>query len=265
MNIAVDAAREAGQVILRHAERMDRVKIGEKARNDLVTDVDQMAEEAIIAVIKEAYPEHDILAEESGVSKTSEQASKVRWIIDPIDGTTNFVHGIPVYCTSIAIQVDNKLTHAVIYDPNRNELFTASRGKGAQKDGKRIRVSDTPRLGQALLATGFPYSEMNNLNPWLKSFTALLPRARGIRRAGSAALDLAWVACGRYDAFWELGLKPWDIAAGLLLVKEAGGLVSDNDGKQNQLQSGHIVASNYHLRDRFFAQVHEHCKSENLK
>jgi myo-inositol-1(or 4)-monophosphatase len=264
LTIAVEAAREAGQVILRHAERMDRIKVSEKARNDLVTDVDRMAEDCIIGAIQEAYPTHDILAEESGTTMAGDAADRVRWIIDPLDGTTNFVHSIPIYCVSIAIEVAGKLSHAVVFDPNRNELFTASRGKGAYCDGRRIRVSKTQRLGQALLATGFPYSEMDNLSPWMRSFQAILPRARGVRRAGSAALDLAYVASGRYDGFWELGLKPWDMAAGLLLVREAGGLVSDNDGTQNSLENGHVIASNYNIRDRFFGIINKHCSTDKL-
>jgi myo-inositol-1(or 4)-monophosphatase len=264
LTIAVDAAREAGQVILRHAERMDRIKVSEKARNDLVTDVDRMAEDCIIGAIQEAYPTHDILAEESGTTMAGDSADRIRWIIDPLDGTTNFVHSIPIYCVSIAIEVAGKITHAVVFDPNRNELFTASRGKGAYCDGRRIRVSKTQRLGQAVFATGFPYSEMDNLSPWMRSFQAILPRARGVRRAGSAALDLAYVASGRYDGFWELGLKPWDIAAGLLLVREAGGLVSDNDGTQNSLENGHVIASNYNLRDRFFGIINSHCSTDKL-
>ena len=264
LTIAVDAARQAGQIILRHAERMDRIKIGEKSRNNLVTDVDRMAEDCIIGAIQEAYPKHDIFAEESGISLAGDAAGKTRWIIDPLDGTTNFVHGIPVYCVSIAVEVDGKLTHAVVFDPNRNELFTASRGKGAHCDGRRIRVSSTQRLGQAVFATGFPYSKMDNLSPWMRSFQAIVPRARGVRRAGSAALDLAYVACGRYDGFWELDLKAWDIAAGILLVREAGGLVSDNDGTQKSLETGHVIASNYNLRDRFFGIINTHCKSDKL-
>jgi myo-inositol-1(or 4)-monophosphatase len=217
------------------------IKIAEKRPNDCVTEVDQKVEQEIIFHIKRAYPDHSILGEESGETEGNEY----QWVIDPIDGTRNFIHGFPHFAISIAIMHKGRVEHGVIYDPNRQELFTATRGKGAQLNDRRIRVSDRKRLEDSLLGTGFAYRHTDKDNPLppliLQSF---LPESGDIRRAGAATLDLAYVACGRLDGFWELGLKIWDTAAGTLLVKEAGGIVCDIDGSENYLKTGNVVAAN---------------------
>ena len=210
LNTAIKAARKAGTVILRHADHLDRLSIETKGRNDFVSEVDRLAEAEIIQIIHNAYPDHAILAEESG-----EQAgSQYKWIIDPLDGTTNFLHGYPQYAVSIAVSHDGKLDQAVVFDPLRNEMFIASRGKGAQLNDRKIRVSKTVEMEAALLGTGFPFKEFDKLNVWIETFRQLLPMTSGVRRAGSVALDLAHLASGRLDGFWEFGLKPWDMAAG---------------------------------------------------
>jgi myo-inositol-1(or 4)-monophosphatase len=245
MNIAVRAAREAGSIIARNADQIDTLTINEKAENDFVSEVDRRAEQAIIRTLHKAYPDHAILAEESG----THEGNDYEWIIDPLDGTTNFVHGFPHFAVSIALRHKNRLEQAVVYDPMREELFTASRGSGAQLNGKRIRVTERRGLEGALLGTGIPFREehMVYMEPYLQMMQALIPGSAGIRRAGSAALDLAYVAAGRLDGFWEIGLNPWDMAAGVLLIEEAGGLISDLTGKASHLQSGDVVAANPRL------------------
>jgi len=238
LNTAIKAARKAGNVILRHADHLERLNIESKGRNDFVSEVDHMAEAEIIQVIRNAYPDHAILAEESG----SKSGSQYMWIIDPLDGTTNFLHGYPQYAVSIAVSDNGKLDQAVVFDPLRNELFVASRGKGAQLNDRKIRVSKTSNMESALLGTGFPFKDFDNMDTWIETFRKLLPASSGIRRAGSAALDLAHVASGRLDGFWEFGLKPWDMAAGCLLIQEAGGIVSDFDGTDEYIKNGNIVA-----------------------
>ncbi|HMM55577.1 MAG TPA: inositol monophosphatase family protein, partial [Candidatus Desulfobacillus sp.] len=210
LNIAVKAARRAGGIINRAARDIDLVKVSAKRDKDFVTEVDQAAEAAIIEVLKEAYPDHAILAEESGASGESEHV----WIIDPLDGTTNFIHGLPQYCVSIALQHKGVLQHAVIYDSNRNELFTASRGAGAFLNERRIRVSKRAKMNEALIGTGFPFRYFEHVDAYLGIFRDMMLKTAGVRRPGAAALDLAWVAAGRIDGFWELGLSPWDMAAG---------------------------------------------------
>ncbi len=239
LNIAVNAARRAGNVIVRSLERMDSLVIETKSQNDFVTEVDRRAEEEIIRVIHKAYPHHAILAEESG----SQGESEFEWIIDPLDGTTNFLHGFPQFAVSIALRNKGRIEQGVVYDPLRQELFTASRGEGAQLDGKRIRVSSRKGLEGALLGTGFPFKQQQHLDAYLDTFRALFPMTAGIRRAGSAALDLAYVAAGRLDGFWEIGLKPWDMAAGVLLIQEAGGLVGDFAGGHRFMDTGNLVAA----------------------
>jgi myo-inositol-1(or 4)-monophosphatase len=260
LNIAIKAARVASKVMLHNIERLDQLDIEQKGRADFVSEVDRQAEEIIINTIHSAYPDHGILAEESGISGDIDK-SEHEWIIDPLDGTTNFLHGLPVYAVSIGLRVKGVLQTAVVYDPSRDELFSASKGKGAHLNDRRIRVSDTRTLSNALLATGFPYNEMKYLEPWLGSFKALVPHVAGIRRAGSAALDLAQVACGRYDGFWEFGLNPWDMAAGILLIQEAGGFSSDMKGGQDMLETGHIIAGNPKLFGKLQTLVKEHAKS----
>lgn len=241
INIAIEAARAAGNIIMRGLDRLDTIKIAQKKPNDFVTEIDQRAEREIISIIHKAYPKHSILAEESG----RQDGNDYEWIIDPIDGTRNFIHGFPHFAVSIALAYKNKIEHGVIYDPVRQELFTASRGKGAQLNSHRIRVSQRKTLEECLLGTGFAYRHVEKTNTVPgKILQTILPICADIRRAGAATLDLAYVACGRLDGFWELGLQRWDIAAGILLIKEAGGLVSDLEGGEDYLKTGNVVAAN---------------------
>jgi len=240
VNIAVRAARAAGNIITRNMDRLDRLTIASKRSNDFVSEVDHKAEQAIIEVLHQSFPDHGILAEESG---QQHETSEHQWIIDPLDGTTNFLHGFPQFAVSIALRVKNRLEVGVIYDPVSQELFTAARGEGAQLNDKRIRVSGRKGLEGALLATGFPYYDQTYLDTYLATMKALMTETAGIRRPGSAALDLAWCAAGRTDGFWEFNLKPWDIAAGVLLVREAGGIVSDLTGGENFMSNGDILAA----------------------
>ena len=228
LNIAIRAARRGGEVIARSIPRLDSIEIHAKARHDYVSEVDRAAEAEIIEIIRHHYPDHAILAEDSGASGDNE----VRWVIDPLDGTTNFLHGFPVYAVSIACEVRGRLEVATVYDVLRQELFTATRGAGAQLDSRRIRVSQRRGLEGALLATGFPFRATAQLDGYLAMLRTLMPQVAGVRRAGSAALDLAYVACGRVDGFWELGLKPWDTAAGILLITESGGHVTTLEGEE---------------------------------
>ena len=240
LNIAVRAARNAGNIIVRAMEHVDRLNITEKSENDFVTEVDNAAEQEIIRTIKNAFPSHAIMAEESGTQGEND----FQWIIDPLDGTTNYLHGFPQFAVSIALKNKQTIEQAVVYDPLRQELFTASRGRGAHLNNRRIRVTSRRSLEGALLGTGFPFKQQEDLDTYLATFKALFPMTSGIRRAGSAALDLAYVAAGRLDGFWELGLRPWDIAAGALLIEEAGGFISDFAGDKNFMQSGNVVAAN---------------------
>lgn len=247
LNTAVKAARRAGTIINRASNDLDSLTVRAKQENDFVSEVDQKAEQAIIDVLLAAYPNHAILAEESGETGDSE----FQWIIDPLDGTTNFLHGFPQYAVSIALMVKGQLDQAVIYDPTRNELFTASKGAGAFLNDRRIRVSKQIKLADSLIGTGFPYRDFTHLDAYTGMFRDLVQKTSGLRRPGSAALDLAWVASGRSDGFFEIGLNPWDIAAGCLLIKEAGGLVSDFTGEEGYLKSGNVVAGN----PKVFAQL----------
>jgi myo-inositol-1(or 4)-monophosphatase len=240
LNIAVRAARRAGSIINRAALGGEALEVKSKRANDFVTQVDRAAEEAIMDVVKKAYPEHGFLAEESGSTGAD---TEFRWIIDPLDGTTNFIHGFPQYCVSIAVEQRGALTHAVVYDPVKNELFTASKGRGAFLNDRRIRVSKCSRLQEALIGTGFPFKEVTRLDVYTKQLKSLMRTASGVRRAGAAALDLAYVACGRLDGFWELGLSPWDMAAGVLLIQEAGGLAGDLSGNAGFMESGDIATA----------------------
>ena len=238
LNIAMRAARRAGDLIVKSLSRLDSLKIDSKGRNDFVTDIDRKAEADIIATIRRSHPQHAVLGEESGRSGNNEFV----WIIDPLDGTTNFLHGFPVFAVSIACQIRGRLEHAVVYDPMRGELFTASRGAGAHLDNHRMRVSKARTLEGALIATGFPYrANTRYLDAYLGMLRAVTEQAAGVRRPGAAALDLAYVAAGRVDAFWEIGLSPWDTAAGTLLIQEAGGRIGTLTGADYR-QEGHIVA-----------------------
>jgi myo-inositol-1(or 4)-monophosphatase len=238
LNTAVKAARRAGNIISRATRNLDVVAVREKAANDFVSEVDREAERVIISTLHEAYPGHAILAEESGASG----ASEYQWVIDPLDGTTNFLHGFPQYCVSIALEHRGIVTQAVIYDPVRNDLFTGSRGRGAFLNDARIRVSKRMHLKSGLIGTGFPFKELAHLESYMAMLRDVMKGSAGVRRAGSAALDLAFVAAGRLDGFWEIGLSRWDMAAGSLLITEAGGLVSDLEGNDGWMQSGNIVA-----------------------
>ena len=240
LNIAVRAARRAGSIINRAALDGSGLEVRAKRANDFVTQVDHAAEHAIIEIVRKAYPDHAVLAEESGI--TAGEAD-YQWIIDPLDGTTNFIHGFPQYCVSIGIRHRGDLAHGVIYDPGRNELFTASKGRGAFLNDRRIRVSKCLRLADALVGTGFPFKELTRINLYVQQLRNMMAKSAGVRRAGAAALDLAYVACGRLDAFWELGLSPWDMAAGALMIQEAGGLVGDLRGEAGFLESGEIAAA----------------------
>jgi len=246
LNTAVKAARAAGRIITRASLDLDAVKVMRKSRNDFVTEVDRAAEDVIVKTLLGAYPDHAILGEESGHTP-GRQAKEPResehiWIIDPLDGTTNFIHGLPQYCVSIALMQRDIVTHAVIYDPNRDELFTASKGRGAYLNDRRMRVAPRERLDEALIGTGFPFRKLESLDRYVAMFRAVSEKAAGLRRPGAAALDLAYVASGRYDAFFEIGLMPWDVAAGSLLVTEAGGLVGDLQGNSDYLFAEQVLA-----------------------
>jgi myo-inositol-1(or 4)-monophosphatase len=243
VNIALRAARSAGEKILRATERMEKIRVDEKGRNDFVTDVDRTSEKEIIHQLQKAYPDHRILAEESGY--IGNPNSDHLWIIDPLDGTTNFICGIPHYAISIACFIKGRPEHAVIFDPAKQEEFTASRGRGAYVNGHRLRVTGRTNTNGAVFATGIPFNEpaTTHMEPFLQVMSSLAQNSSGIRRMGVASLDLAYVAAGRFDAFWEMYLKPWDIAAGVLLVKEAGGILSDFQGGDDYMESGHIVAA----------------------
>ncbi|HEX5629068.1 MAG TPA: inositol monophosphatase family protein [Usitatibacteraceae bacterium] len=243
LNTAVKAARKAGSIITRASSEIDRLTVRRKQHNDFVSEVDHAAEEAIIRTLREAYPSHAFLGEEGGASSPA-AGSEYLWIIDPLDGTTNFLHGFPQYCVSIALKHKGVLQQAVVYDPNRNELFTATRGAGAFLNDRRIRVSATDKFEDSLIGTGFPFREFAHFDDYLRMFAAVTRRVAGVRRPGAAALDLAWVAAGRMDGFWEMGLSPWDMAGGALLVREAGGMVSDFEAGEGFLESGRIVAAN---------------------
>jgi myo-inositol-1(or 4)-monophosphatase len=244
LTIAVKAARRASAIINRGAQDADRLTVTRKRLNDFVTEVDKAAEAAIIDIIRRAFPDHAILAEESGSDAGREGHSDYTWIIDPLDGTTNFIHGFPQYAVSIALKHRDTITQGVVYDTTRNELFVASRGRGAFLNDRRIRVSRRDKLSDALIGTGFPYRDFSGFDEYMAMLRAVIPKVSGVRRAGAAALDLSYVAGGRLDGFWEIGLSPWDMAAGTLLIQEAGGLVADLRGEDGYLESGRIASGN---------------------
>lgn len=241
VNVAVKAARSAGSIINRASLDREAVRISEKRANDFVTEVDQAAEQVIIDTLLSAYPGHAIWAEESGRTQGSQDSDYV-WIIDPLDGTTNFIHGLPVYCVSIALAVRGKVEHAVVYDPTRNDLFTATKGRGAYLNERRIRVSKRTMLKDSLISTGFPFRPGDDFETYLRMMGEVMQRTHGLRRPGSAALDLAYVAAGYTEGFFEIGLQPWDVAAGSLLVTEAGGLVGNFTGEPDFLDQRELVA-----------------------
>ncbi len=254
VTIAVRAAREAGRVITRNFNRIDRLTVADKGRNDFVTEVDRNAEAAIIEVLREKYPHHAILAEESG----AQAGNEFEWVIDPLDGTTNFLHGLPQFAVSIALKVKGRLDIGVVYDPISEEMFTASRGEGALLNDHKIRVSNRKSLDGALLGTGLPYRDFSFMDNYMGMLKDLAQDTAGIRRPGSAALDFAYVACGRTDGFWELGLKEWDFAAGALLVREAGGLVTDIAGGERFLETGNVITGNIKVHNAMLRRIRPH-------
>ncbi|MDH1675198.1 inositol monophosphatase family protein [Comamonas aquatica] len=243
LNVAIKAARAAGAIINRAALDVESVRVAQKQVNDFVTEVDQAAERTIIETLLGAYPGHGILGEESGKEFGAKDSDYV-WIIDPLDGTTNFIHGFPVYCVSIALAVKGKIEHAVVYDPTRNDLFTATRGRGAFLNERRIRVSKRAQLKDCLISTGFPFRPGDNFRAYMRMFAEITQRTAGVRRPGAAALDLAYVAAGFTDGFFETGLSIWDVAAGSLLVTEAGGLVGNFTGEADFLEQAECLAGN---------------------
>ncbi len=254
LNTAIKAARRGAAVINRASFDLDRVTVTEKKHNDFVTDVDQAAEAAIIEVLHKAYPDHAFLAEESGASANLHDENEYVWIIDPLDGTTNFIHGFPQYAVSIALQHRGQITQALVYDPTRNELFTATKGAGAYLNDKRIRVTKRDKLADSLIGTGFAFRGGDDIETYIKMFRIMTEKSAGLRRPGAAALDLAYVACGRLDGFFERGLQPWDIAGGSLLVTEAGGLMGTFKGDSDYLYKGDVIAGT----PKVFAQMVSH-------
>lgn len=249
LSVAIQAARRAASEISRAALNLDQLQIENKSVNDFVTSADRAAESIIVDTLRQAYPNHAILTEEAG--RIGPQKSDYLWIIDPIDGTLNFMHGVPQYAVSIALSYRGDVVLAVVYDVAKNELFHAEKGKGAFLDNRRIRVSGLVDMNRAMIGTGFPFRKTDNFKKYMMSFMRVAERTAGIRRPGSAALDLAWVAAGRYDGFWESGLSQWDIAAGGLLVLEAGGLITDLKGGEDWLASGNVCAGT----PKIFAQL----------
>ena len=259
LNVAIKAARAAGSIINRAALDVEAVRISQKQVNDFVTEVDHASEAAIIETLLTAYPDHGILAEESGSQHGNPHADHI-WIIDPLDGTTNFIHGFPVYCVSIALQVRGRIEQAVIYDPSRNDLFTATRGRGAFLNDRRIRVSKRTQLKECLISTGFPFRPGDNFNNYLLMMGDVMQKTAGLRRPGSAALDLAYVAAGFTEAFFETGLSPWDVAAGSLLVTEAGGLVGNFTGESDFLEQREILAGTPRIYGQLVPILHKYSK-----
>jgi myo-inositol-1(or 4)-monophosphatase len=244
-------------LIHRAADNLDHLTVTKKSHADYVSEVDRAAERIIIESLLEAYPSHAILAEESG----SQGESEYVWIVDPLDGTTNFLHGVPQYAVSIGLQHNGIMTQAVIYDPTKNDLFTATRGRGAFRNDKRLRVSKRKEMADSLIGTGFPYSNFEHMDAYMDIVRDVMQKSSGVRRAGAASLDLAWTAAGRYDGFFETGLKPWDMAAGVLLITEAGGMVSDLHGSDTFLKSGHLCAGNPEIHQQLLRLISPHLTS----
>lgn len=246
LTIASRVARTAGETIFRSLEKIDLIDVHAKGLNDYVTEVDRTVEAYLVDQLRKTYPGHSFLLEESGLIEGRGKDAEWQWIIDPLDGTTNFIHGFPQFAISMAVTCKGVLEHALIYDPIRKEEFSASRGYGAQMNGRRLRVTQRKSLEGALIGTGFPFrdDQATHIDQYLGMFKTIATQSAGIRRAGAASLDLAYVAAGRLDGFWEFGLQPWDIAAGALIVREAGGLVSDFSGGETWLESGRVVCGN---------------------
>ena len=254
LNIATRTARQAGELIRRYTGDIDKLRVQIKDANDFVSEVDKQSEREIIQALKRAYPDHAILGEESG--RHGDENAEYQWIIDPLDGTTNFLYGIPQFAVSIGLKQRGRLLLGVVYDPLRDEMFAAARGEGATLNNRKMRVSARPSLENALLATGVPFRADQNLDLYLETMRALLPNTAGVRRLGSAALDLAWVASGRFDGFWEFGLREWDLAAGAVIVQEAGGLVGDLNGGSEHLNTGNVLAASPKVFKEMLQRLH---------
>ena len=252
---AVEIVLRAGDIQL--ARRESGFSIAKKGEIDLVTEVDLECERMCRAVLAERFPDHDVLAEEQGTGPAAPTGSRHRWVFDPLDGTTNYAHGLPIFCASLGLEIDGRVQVGAIYDPTRKELFTAERGHGAYLNGRALGVSDTSRLGDSLLVTGFPYDVHTQTGDLVAMFAAFLGRARAVRRLGSAALDLCYVAAGRFEAFWEQHLKPWDVAAGGLIVEEAGGRMTGMDGSPFDPAAAHLVASNGHIHEEMLDVIRD--------
>ncbi|GAB3183671.1 inositol monophosphatase family protein [Hydrogenophaga aquatica] len=260
LNVAIKAARAAGAIINRAALDVESVRISAKQTNDFVTEVDHAAEKAIIETLLGAYPDHGIWAEESGRREGKAHGRKHTWIIDPLDGTTNFIHGFPVYCVSIALMYEGKVEQAVVYDPTRNDLFCATKGRGAYLNDRRIRVAKRTMLRDCLLSTGFPFRPGDQFKTYMNLLTEVMPRVAGVRRPGAAALDLAYVAAGFSDGFFETGLQPWDMAAGALLVTEAGGLIGNFTGEADFLEQKECLAANPRIYGQLVSMLGKYSK-----
>ena len=247
LNVAIEAAKEAGKFLKHNLGKVKEITVKNGQEKNLVTEIDKKSEELVVSIIRKHFPGHDILAEESG-SEHGKQ-SEYRWIIDPLDGTTNFTHGLPIYCVSIGLERKGEVIAGVIYDPNLDELFSAEKGRGAFLNGRRLRVSQTPSLNQSLLVSGFPYNVSENPDNCLEHFVNFVIECQGVRRMGSAAIDLAYVAAGRYDGFWEVHLNAWDMAAGVILIREAGGKITGFDGDEINICGKKVVASNGIIHD----------------
>jgi len=263
LHTAIKAAREAGHIIMQNAQQIDQLTIQQKTPNDFVSEVDKAAEHAIIRIIKKNYPEHSIIAEESGEHLIDNAAYE--WIIDPLDGTTNYLYGVPQYAVSIGLRHQGRMLVGVVFDPLKDELFSAARGEGAMLNNRRLRVTPRTSLQGALLVTGIPFRAHQDLDLYLTTLRALIPDTAGIRRPGSAALDLAYVAAGRYDGYWEFSLNLWDIAAGVLLVQEAGGLVGDLHGGNQHLNCGDVLAASPKIFKEMAKRLHPHLKDYTAK
>ncbi len=262
LNIAIEAAKEAGKFLKHNLGKVRVINLKSGQEKNLVTEIDKKSEELIVGIIKKHFPTHDILAEESG----SEHGKKsdFRWIIDPLDGTTNYTHGLPIFCVSIGLERKGDLIAGVIYDPNLNELFSAEKGRGAFLNGRRLRVSQTEKLKQSLLVTGFPYNVNENPDNCIEHFVNFLLTGQAVRRMGSAAIDMAYVAAGRYDGFWEVNLNAWDMAAGVLLIREAGGKVTGFEGEEIDIYKKKIVASNGLIHDEMVGLIRKGKKDHDL-
>ena len=255
LNIAVRAARAGGRVLTKYMDRLDSITVETKGKNDFVSEVDRLTEAEVVSVLQRSFPDHQFICEESGL--VGNEKAEYKWYIDPLDGTKNYLHGYPSFCVSIAVEHKNRMEQAVIYNPVSQELFTATRGDGATLDGKRLRVSKRSNLESALLSTGFSNDGQNDYEAYLKTLNSFTTKASGIRRHGSAALELAYVAAGRLDGYWQFNLKPWDVAAGALIVREAGGLIGDTKGESNWMQSGNVIVATPKVFDQMVKTFRE--------